>query len=367
MDGYVAAKKRIFAPASAIGATAIVGIDDAICRDIAEELRRDGNRRGSCRSRHTSAPGGVYAEDGRLIDALEGTPVTRFRPRRGAAPAGRAQRAECRRRLCRGAAAGSRPTRRRDRRHPHLPRPRASSRTGRYDRRGTLYQRFEGHQRRRHRKGARVLQGDLLDRRRSSQGRRHHLARALLRALAARLSDRQRNGGVRGDARRLGSHTPAAATSRPPWRRRPTGRARACPGRGRAVVAGLRLLRPVPQFRGARRHLPPARRRAAGSASGDEVRPRRSKPGRALVVDRRPLEPRRADGADRDRRGAEHGGEPRRRGAHRLRPAAFRQTPLWRRCRSSLAIMFRGVAAAAAQDPPRRLCAVRRLAGRCWC
>ena len=44
MDGYIAAKKRIFARQGA-GAAAVIGIDDAICRDIAEELRRDGAAR----------------------------------------------------------------------------------------------------------------------------------------------------------------------------------------------------------------------------------------------------------------------------------------------------------------------------------
>ena len=38
MDGYIAAKQRIFAR-QGDGATAIIGIDDAICRDLADELR----------------------------------------------------------------------------------------------------------------------------------------------------------------------------------------------------------------------------------------------------------------------------------------------------------------------------------------
>ena len=44
MDGYIAAKKRIFA-GQGNGAAAVIGIDDAICRDIAEELRRADLRR----------------------------------------------------------------------------------------------------------------------------------------------------------------------------------------------------------------------------------------------------------------------------------------------------------------------------------
>ncbi len=68
MAGYIAAKKRIFARQSA-GATAVIGIDDAICRDIAEELRRDGNARVIPISAMRAAAGGIYAEDGWLIDA----------------------------------------------------------------------------------------------------------------------------------------------------------------------------------------------------------------------------------------------------------------------------------------------------------
>ncbi len=68
MAGYIAAKKRIFARQRA-GATAVIGIDDAICRDIAEELRRDGKARVIPISAMRAAADGIYAEDGWLIDA----------------------------------------------------------------------------------------------------------------------------------------------------------------------------------------------------------------------------------------------------------------------------------------------------------
>lgn len=68
MAGYIAAKKRIFARQDA-GAAAIVGVDDPICRDIAEELRREGRARVIPISVTRPVPGGVYAEGGRLIDA----------------------------------------------------------------------------------------------------------------------------------------------------------------------------------------------------------------------------------------------------------------------------------------------------------
>jgi len=69
MDGYIAAKKRIFARQGA-GAAAVAGIDDAICRDIAEELRQVGKARVIPISVTREAPGGVYAEGGWLIDAI---------------------------------------------------------------------------------------------------------------------------------------------------------------------------------------------------------------------------------------------------------------------------------------------------------
>ncbi len=73
MDGYIAAKRRIFAarPPGAMGsATAVVGIDDPICRGIAEQLRHEKNVAVVPISAATPAPGGVYAEAGWLVDAL---------------------------------------------------------------------------------------------------------------------------------------------------------------------------------------------------------------------------------------------------------------------------------------------------------
>jgi UDP-N-acetylmuramoylalanine--D-glutamate ligase len=71
MDGYIAAKRRIFAHPGE-GSAAVVGIDDSICRGIAEALRRDGQARVIPISVREAAPGGVYAESGWLIDALDG-------------------------------------------------------------------------------------------------------------------------------------------------------------------------------------------------------------------------------------------------------------------------------------------------------
>lgn len=68
MDGYIAAKKRIFARQGE-GAASVIGVDDAICRDIAEELRRAGKAQIIPISVTRQVPGGVYAEGGWLIDA----------------------------------------------------------------------------------------------------------------------------------------------------------------------------------------------------------------------------------------------------------------------------------------------------------
>jgi len=77
MDGYVAAKKRIFAR-QAKGAAAIISVDDAICRDIAEALSRDGAARVVPISVLGPVADGVYIADGWLIDALDGAPKRVF-------------------------------------------------------------------------------------------------------------------------------------------------------------------------------------------------------------------------------------------------------------------------------------------------
>ena len=77
MTGYIAAKRRIFARQKD-GATAIVGVDDPICRDIAESLTRDGVARVIPISVGETAPGGVYVAAGWLTDALDGKPERVF-------------------------------------------------------------------------------------------------------------------------------------------------------------------------------------------------------------------------------------------------------------------------------------------------
>ena len=74
MEGYIAAKKRIFAGQKP-DSTAIIGIDDPICRDICTKLRRGHPARVVPISVKEPAPGGVYVEAGWLIDAVRGEPV----------------------------------------------------------------------------------------------------------------------------------------------------------------------------------------------------------------------------------------------------------------------------------------------------
>ena len=74
MAGYVAAKRRIFA-GQRRGMTAIVGIDDPICRDLWAELGRAEPARIVPISVTQRAPGGVYVDQGRLVDATGPQPV----------------------------------------------------------------------------------------------------------------------------------------------------------------------------------------------------------------------------------------------------------------------------------------------------
>lgn len=73
MDGYVAAKERIFTGQSARQA-AVIGIDDALCRGIAAKLAAAGGKVIPI-SAETQAPGGVYAVAGQLIDDIDHTQI----------------------------------------------------------------------------------------------------------------------------------------------------------------------------------------------------------------------------------------------------------------------------------------------------
>src|SRR5437762_11017833 len=69
MEGYIAAKRRIFARQNK-AAAAIVGVDDPISRDLCDELRRAGPARIVPISVLEPVSGGVYIDEGWLVDAL---------------------------------------------------------------------------------------------------------------------------------------------------------------------------------------------------------------------------------------------------------------------------------------------------------
>jgi UDP-N-acetylmuramoylalanine--D-glutamate ligase len=66
MEGYVAAKRRIFA-AQRMDQAAVIGVDDPICRGIAGALEADG-RKVVRISVEAATPGGVYVAEGWLVD-----------------------------------------------------------------------------------------------------------------------------------------------------------------------------------------------------------------------------------------------------------------------------------------------------------
>jgi UDP-N-acetylmuramoylalanine--D-glutamate ligase len=72
MEGYIAAKKRIFDRQTRPRA-AIIGVDDPICRALCAELQRAGDQVVIPISAEGPVPGGVWAEGGYLVD--NGAPI----------------------------------------------------------------------------------------------------------------------------------------------------------------------------------------------------------------------------------------------------------------------------------------------------
>lgn len=73
MDGYIAAKMHVF-DRPRFPAAAVIGVDDPHCRAIAERLKGTGSHHIIPVSVERAVPGGVYAENGVLMDATEGRP-----------------------------------------------------------------------------------------------------------------------------------------------------------------------------------------------------------------------------------------------------------------------------------------------------
>ena len=76
MDGYIAAKKSIF-HRQTFPRTAVIGVDDPFCEAIYEELKAVGDQAIIPISGSKRVHGGVYVQDGVLIDDTEGkeTPI----------------------------------------------------------------------------------------------------------------------------------------------------------------------------------------------------------------------------------------------------------------------------------------------------
>ena len=74
MEGYIAAKRRIFEHQRE-PRVAVIGIDDQPSAALYDALRGDGKHRVWPISAQKAAPGGVYVIDGMLIDATGATPV----------------------------------------------------------------------------------------------------------------------------------------------------------------------------------------------------------------------------------------------------------------------------------------------------
>ena len=74
MDGYISAKRRIFARQRP-PRTAVIGVDDEHCAALYNTLRSDGLHRVVPISVRRAVDKGVYVLDGRLIDATAGDPA----------------------------------------------------------------------------------------------------------------------------------------------------------------------------------------------------------------------------------------------------------------------------------------------------
>ena len=273
---------------------AIVGIDDAICRAIADELDAAG-RRTTGRAdlgRAAAARAASMSLDGMLIDDLDGRRTRGARSGDDAAPARPAQLAERRRRLCRRARASASPRRPRSRGDRELPRPRASPGAGR--RPSTACASSTIRRRPTPTPPAKALAcydaiywiagGRAEGGRHRARSRRYfpRLRHAFLIGEAAEEFAATLDGKVRLHAICGTLATPCAQARRAARRTARQG----------AVVLLSPACASFDQFanfeaRGERFRAP---RRGAAGRRAHELRPHRSEPGGALVVDRRPLD-----------------------------------------------------------------------------
>ncbi len=169
MDGYVAAKRRVFLNQGK-GDTAIIGVDDPWCQRICTEITAANRRTIRPISAGKAMGRGVYALQGVLYDAT-GERVTEVADlMRARALPGRHNWQNAAAAYAAARALGIAPAP--GRRGPDdLPGPGPPDGDGRHDRQGALRQRQQGHQRRRRPPGDVVLSQILLDRRRRAPRR----------------------------------------------------------------------------------------------------------------------------------------------------------------------------------------------------
>lgn len=74
MDGYIEAKERLFGLMRGKNATAVIGHDDPHCRAVAERVAARGTVRIVPVSVETPVAGGVYVDNGRVVDATGDAP-----------------------------------------------------------------------------------------------------------------------------------------------------------------------------------------------------------------------------------------------------------------------------------------------------
>ena len=253
LEHYAAVKERLVAGVQPRG-TAIVGVDDGWCRNIADRHRagrqargphlreESAGRRHLCRTRnHLARSGGARSEIARIggIGSLRGLH--------------NAQNAACASACALALGVGHG---RLAKRPAQLSRPGAPHGAGRPPRPRAVRQRLQGHQCRCRRACAVVLCRHLLDRRRQAEARRHHRPGRIFSAYPQGLSDRRGRAGICRHAGRAVPHEISRdARCRGCQCRARRGGLRARRSRG-AAVACLRLVRPVPQFRNPRRQVP---------------------------------------------------------------------------------------------------------------
>ena len=269
LEHYAAVKERLVAGVQPQG-TAIVGVDDGWCRNTADRIEQAGKRvvRVSVKN---PLPDGIYVEHETILRASGGarSEIARIGGIGSLRGLHNAQNAACAAACALALGVSQRSP---AERLAQLSRPRAPHGAGRPPRQRAVRQRFQGHQCGRGGACAVVLRRHLLDRRRQAEAWRHHRPDRIFPAHPQSLSDRRGGAGICRDPRRRRAARDLAKRSKSRCERRArrgslrTGRS------GGAAVAGLRVVRPVPQFRNPRRPFPRPRHRAARRQAGGVTR-----------------------------------------------------------------------------------------------